>query len=57
LRIHFTTGLTEAKREAARIMQAVDMAEASEGDEYAISGASFYSDSSSSDDACSIPRW
>jgi hypothetical protein len=56
LRIHFTAGLTAAEKEAARIMQAVDMAEASEGDGYTILGASFYGDSSSSNDACSILR-
>jgi hypothetical protein len=56
LRIHFTAELTAAEREATRIMQAVDVAEASEGDGYAILGASFYGDSSSSDDARSILR-
>jgi hypothetical protein len=57
LRIHFIIGLTEAEREVAHIMQALDMAEASEGDGYAISGALFYDDSSSSDDARLNPRW
>jgi hypothetical protein len=56
LRIHFTIGLTAAEREAARIMQALDMAEASKGDGYAILGASFYGDSSSSNDAPSNLR-
>jgi hypothetical protein len=55
LRIHFTARSTAPEREAARIMQALDMAEASEGDGYAISGGSFYGDSSLSDDAHSNP--
>jgi hypothetical protein len=55
LRIHLTVGLTNLEREAARIMQALDLTEAAEGDGYAISRGSILGDSSSSDDACSSP--
>jgi hypothetical protein len=38
-------------------MQALDLTEVVEGDDYAIFGRLFYGDSSSSDDGRSVPRW
>jgi hypothetical protein len=38
-------------------MQALDLIEVAEGDEYAISGGSIHRDSSSSNDIHSRPRW
>jgi hypothetical protein len=38
-------------------MHALDLSEAPKRDGYAIFGGSIHGDSSSSDDACSRPRW
>jgi hypothetical protein len=57
LRIHIIACLTNPKREAARIMQAIDLTEVAEGNRYAISRGSMHGDSLSLDDACSRRRW
>ena len=51
LRIHIIACLTNPKREAARIMQAVDLTEAAERNRYAISGGSMHGDSLSLNNA------
>jgi hypothetical protein len=43
LRVHFTIGLTNPKREVAWIIQALDLTKETKGDGYAISKGSFRS--------------
>jgi hypothetical protein len=57
LGIYFTIDLANPEKEAACIIQALNLTKAVERNGYAISGGSIHEDSSSSDDVQSKNRW